>query len=144
LLGTYNAVDAQRVFRFGQALGRRFVQVPVPPMSVEAFRDALHDSEVEADLLETVTSLYAAHLGSRETTLGPAPFFWMPKYVKKGREADPEAVVADLVAEAYLLAVGVWLSRLDDSDLDKLRDRSSTGIDETRWKWIKDRLPSLG
>ncbi len=33
LLGTYNAVDAQRVFRFGQALGRRFARVPIPPMN---------------------------------------------------------------------------------------------------------------
>ena len=30
LLGTYNAQDAQRVFRFGQALGRRFARVPIP------------------------------------------------------------------------------------------------------------------
>jgi MoxR-like ATPase len=34
ILGTYNAVDAQRVFRFGQALGRRFARVPVPAMAL--------------------------------------------------------------------------------------------------------------
>ena len=34
VLGTYNAVDAQRVFRMGQALSRRFKHVPVPPVSV--------------------------------------------------------------------------------------------------------------
>jgi hypothetical protein len=95
-------------------------------------------------LLETVAEFYSAHLGSRETTLGPAPFFWIPNYVEKGRRAEPGAPVEDLVAEAYLLAVGVWLARLDDPDLDKLRERIGTAIDETRWKWIKDRLPSLG
>jgi hypothetical protein len=32
LLGTYNPQDAQRVFRFGQALSRRFVLVPIPAL----------------------------------------------------------------------------------------------------------------
>ena len=41
LLGTYNALDAQRVFRFGQALGRRFARVPVPAIDVEQFVGAL-------------------------------------------------------------------------------------------------------
>ena len=41
LLGTYNALDAQRVFRFGHALGRRFLRVPIPAADIERFRTAL-------------------------------------------------------------------------------------------------------
>jgi hypothetical protein len=41
LVGTFNALDAQRVFRFGQALGRRFARVPMPPISVDDFDQAL-------------------------------------------------------------------------------------------------------
>ncbi len=86
LLGTYNALDAQRVFRWGQALGRRFVRVPIPPMSAQEFRGAL-GSQV-ADLPPSaharIAGLYEAHLAGAGTQLGPALFFWLPEYIRAG------------------------------------------------------------
>ena len=85
LLGTYNAVDAQRVFRFGQALGRRFARVPIPPMQASQF-DQLVENEA-GDLPDgarhAVKSLYAAHLTS-EQALGPALFLEILAYVRVG------------------------------------------------------------
>jgi MoxR-like ATPase len=86
LLGTYNALDAQRVFRFGQALGRRFVRVPIPAMSPTSFKIALTQKSdgLTDDLIVRVSALYAAHFESSATQLGPALFFWLPEYVKRG------------------------------------------------------------
>ena len=45
LLGTYNALDAQRVFRFGSALGRRFARVPVPAIDTATFAAVLEQQK---------------------------------------------------------------------------------------------------
>jgi len=175
LLGTYNALDAQRVFRFGQALGRRFVRVPIPALSIEEFADALEGHahalpvEVEEAVKACVVGLYAAHYAAQETTLGPALFFWMPEYVRVGLELglledvegdayeDVELVdgqtgshalsaVDQLLAEAYLSAAGVWLSKLEDEELDGLEERvlASSALTGEEWTWIRSLLPALG
>ena len=90
LVGTYNALDAQRVFRFGQALGRRFARVPVSPISLDDFEAALQprldDLPVtvdRADVTRVIQGLYAAHLGTAPP-LGPALFLAIPAYVARG------------------------------------------------------------
>lgn len=88
ILGTYNAVDAQRVFRMGQALGRRFKHVPVPPASEEDFRALIAThirDEALVDLLQArVTKLYGAHLSVADAQLGPGLFVDVPAYVEHG------------------------------------------------------------
>ncbi|ORW74484.1 hypothetical protein AWC25_16030 [Mycobacterium sherrisii] len=88
LLGTYNAVDAQRVFRMGQALSRRFKHVPIPPASREDF-GKLISSYVQGEggpleLAGRVTGLYAAHLDVVGAALGPGMFIDIPAYVERG------------------------------------------------------------
>jgi hypothetical protein len=83
LLGTYNPQDAQRVFRFGQALSRRFVLVPVPALRPGQFTELLEASYPDApdEIIAAITGIYSAHLGNRVTSLGPAVFLRMAKYV---------------------------------------------------------------
>jgi hypothetical protein len=90
LVGTYNALDAQRVFRFGQALGRRFARVPVLPISLDDFEAALQphldDLAIAVDRAEVtrvLQGLYAAHLDT-SPPLGPALFLAVPGYVVRG------------------------------------------------------------
>jgi hypothetical protein len=90
LVGTYNALDAQRVFRFGQALGRRFAHVPMPPISIDDFEAALQPqldllpSEVDrGEVMRILRGLYGVHLGA-QPPLGPALFLAMPHYVASG------------------------------------------------------------
>lgn len=88
ILGTYNAVDAQRVFRMGQALSRRFKHVPIPPASAEDFTRIIGDHVSENSMLEWLTDrttrLYSAHLGVQDAELGPGLFVDIPAYVEKG------------------------------------------------------------
>lgn len=194
LLGTYNAVDAQRVFRFGQALGRRFTRVPIPPLTVDEFREVLAQQVKDLDkkVLKTFTALYQLHLESKVVTLGPALFLRAQNYVRGGMElgfvsaAGPlrerteggqgeegggemaetaeaaqqvphvgggtpvaqvqEASMDDLLAEAYLLAVGTWLAKLDDAERDAfgLKIVADGIFPEAQWKWIVGLLPALG
>ncbi len=166
LLGAYNALDAQRVFRFGQALGRRFIRIPIPPLDGDAFRAAL---EERAEGLPTgargaIAALYEAHLESR-LVLGPAILLRAADYLSAANvlleddsfedelsDAGDSDELLDrhlrqLLAEAYLLSAGPWLARLDKARLDELRatinDRT-LALDAEAWKWIEDQLPSLG
>lgn len=97
LLGTYNALDAQRVFRFGQALGRRFVRVPVPLISSEELSELL--VPLTTDLPDYVRSavlgLYEQHSRSETLALGPAVFMWIPRYVRKGCTARDLGYVSE-------------------------------------------------
>ncbi len=153
LLGTYNPLDAQRVFRFGLALTRRFVTVPIPAMLSGQFENLLgrqhpHLSTTSQALLG---GLYEAHLGAQATSLGPAVFLRMAQYLAgPDGEAEPEddgepeggdAHGADqdggvpqggeqredplvrLVAEAYMLSVGKYLATYDNQTVEKLRER---------------------
>jgi hypothetical protein len=95
LLGTYNGLDAQRVFRFGHALGRRFARVPVPAPPVDLFRLGIepHCVGLPAGVLEAVVGLYAAHLERDATRLGPGLFVRIPTYVRAGLTAAADGVL---------------------------------------------------
>lgn len=84
LLGTYNALDAQRVFRFGAALGRRFLRVPIPAIEPQLFAEALARKAdgVPAALRARLQKLYEAHFKSEATCLGPALFLAMCQYLR--------------------------------------------------------------
>ncbi|HEX8618373.1 MAG TPA: AAA family ATPase [Thermoanaerobaculia bacterium] len=152
LLGTYNAVDAQRVFRLGQALGRRFVRVPVPPIDPDEFEVALNAraQDLGASAKAAIVGLYAGHFAQRETMLGPAIFLRMADYVAApatiagdGEESSEQATLA----EAYLVNVGSWLARLEGDELSELRGRIA-GADKPlsgeEWDWIASMIPNLG
>lgn len=95
LLGTYNAVDAQRVFRFGQAIGRRFARVPIPTLSETEFALALEPFAVGLDdwVSQSIVALYGAHRDSPATELGPALFLRMPSYLRAAMDVPGGAAV---------------------------------------------------
>jgi MoxR-like ATPase len=155
LIGTYNVLDAQRVFRFGQALGRRFTRIPVPPISPADFSQALKPHlealppEVsKADVEAVLRGLYEEHLNT-SPPLGPALFLAIPSYVANGlslldlddladapsdststQKPDDAALVAqataELLAEGYLLGAGSWLAQLDEAELEDFHARAIT------------------
>lgn len=152
LLGTYNAVDAQRVFRMGQALSRRFKHVPIPPASREDFELLIADYVMEnrhADLVrDRLTRFYGAHLAVEDGQLGPGLFTDIPAYVENGlrlaevdggdggpdintpsrnEESEPDddynALADELLAEGYLASVGSIVSKFEPQVLDDLGER---------------------
>lgn len=151
ILGTYNALDAQRVFRFGQALGRRFVRVPVPPISPEQFAQVLAEAAPGlSDVLSAgVSGLYSAHYEADATRLGQALFLRMPAYLAAGAKGDAEDAgdATALLAESYLVNVGSWLAKLDRAELAELGRRiteTEEVFSEAEWRWISSMIPSLG
>jgi hypothetical protein len=166
LLGSYNATDAQRVFRFGQALGRRFIRVPIPPLGAAGFRRALdaRAPELPTAAREAIAALYEAHLIG-PMILGPAIFLRIADYLLAServgatadtaegdgaRIADGSALTASfrpVLAEGYLLTAGPWLARLDENRLEDvfaaIAERTAS-IGEDEWTWIVSMLPSLG
>lgn len=155
MLGTYNALDAQRVFRFGQALGRRFVRVPVPALTPELFESVLAEraEALTPDLRQSIGRLYAAHFAGAATVLGPALFLAMAGYIVTGlgiqandeERADPAPLSDEILAEAYVVHIGTWLAQLEPQDRDALRDRSQqAGIfSDAAWGWIEAMIVSL-
>lgn len=165
LLGTYNPQDAQRVFRFGQALSRRFVIVPVPAVKPGQFSQLLEDAyaALTVDAAAAITGLYAAHLAAEATTLGPAIFLGMARYVIAGIGAadgsEPEmpmgeprakeseapseeesSLLAELIAEAYVMGVGRYLAGYDDRTFDALGERivnDEAVLAMGQWTWVK-------
>ena len=154
LLGTYNALDALRVFRFGEALGRRFARVPIPAPEADAFEESLKQQVTELGGFEdqvvgAVAGLYRAHKDDAATELGPALFVKIPDYVRSGIAAGTgltASTVQELIAEAYLVSVGTWLARLEPQDLEALGSRiQSAGVlTEADWEWLTPLLPALG
>ncbi len=160
LIGTYNPVDAQRVFSIGQALGRRFRRVPVPPVDEARFRTALRATSpgLTRELADSIVKLYMVH---REFSppMGPAPFLEMSSYIlvgladaataKPSDEATPQTGAAgpaasarplreQLLAEAYLSSLGSWLAKLDEDEFKSLRETisSSTLLTDESWEWL--------
>ncbi len=153
LLGTYNAIDAQRVFRIGQALGRRFTRVPIPAASDVQFRQALdtHCGSLDPALRTKIAQLYASHLQRPETTLGPAMFLRIGEYVRAAQDlaasADKAAAGEAGVTEGYLVNVGPWLTRLEDSEraaLGALIKLPAGPMSDQDWAWIESLVPNLG
>jgi DNA polymerase III delta prime subunit len=121
LLATYNPLDAQRVFRFGLALARRFAEVPIPPPTVLEFGEALGSklTDFPAESREQVrialTGLYAAHLAGTATSgsrLGPAIFFQMLPYIRKALEL--EAIAGD--SDSLIAPASVSMEQPTQSD----------------------------
>lgn len=159
LFGTYNSLDAHRVFRLGLALGRRFAQIPVPPPSPEMFRDIVRE-RLQGDLegvigdqvADVVARIYEIHAASEAVALGPALFLSILKYVSAGLQINPLNLgkalepnsTAELIAEAYLSGFGTWLARLDDEVLDSLG--TNLRLDNalgSQWDWVREQLPNL-
>jgi MoxR-like ATPase len=143
LLGTYNPQDAQRVFRFGQALSRRFVTVPVPPLEVGQF-EALLAARYPAlsdDARAAITRLYSAHRSSEKTVLGPAVFLRLAEYF------DPaEPFSGQLLSEAYVLSLGKYLSSYDDGTFGELRERivqDEEAMGDPEWEWVEQQRQIL-
>lgn len=153
LLGTYNAVDAQRVFRIGQALGRRFARVPVPPATADEFRTLLAGGDkVTPATQEAIVSIYSSHRARPDVALGPALFLKMADYVAaavqaKAASEDTDVVSARALRQAYLVHVGAWLARLEDDQLEALGQqlkKPNGPFSDEEWTWLTTRIPSLG
>jgi len=151
LLGTYNSLDAHRVFRLGLALGRRFAQIPVPPPSAELFQQIVQqrvegvlEGQAGPRIADVVARIYGIHAASKAVALGPALFLSIPGYVAAGVRDEHAASLGELVAEAYLSSFGTWLARLDDDTLEELG--SQMGRDDAlggEWSWVLEQLRNL-
>ena len=138
LFGTYNPQDAQRVFRFGLALSRRFAVVPIPAIAPGQFEQLLttRHTELSPDAVGAVSGLYSQHYDSPSTLLGPAVFLRMADYIAR---TDQNIVLEDIVAEAYVISLGQYLITYDDQTFDQLgnRVRDATSLTSAHWAWIK-------
>ncbi len=156
LLGTYNALDAHRVFRFGQALGRRFARVPVPAIGPEQFRTALdprlaglveaHPAVDVGRVREVVEGLYAAHLELLQPVVGPALFLAVPGYVTSGLSLGGDVGLEQLLGEGYLLGAGPLLAQLEPKTLETFKARVVTAeqlIGEGQWTFLESLLSTL-
>jgi MoxR-like ATPase len=152
IIGTYNATDANRVFRIGQALGRRFVRVPIPPPTAALLRAHFEAVYPNADetALDVVVALYAGHLAS-PIPLGPAAFVRLTELLDDQGllDGDPRDE-PDALADAYVLAAAAWLARLTPELLAALRadgeahlqtalaDPTATLLGDSQWTWLQD------
>jgi len=139
LLGTYNPQDAQRVFRFGQALSRRFTTVPVPALSPGEFESLLETRcpELSDEAKASIVGLYSAHYASAETVLGPAVFLRAGAYLTN---MEPQESTDELTAEAYVLSLGKYLSSFDDLVFEDLGRRvledEDAALGAAQWAWV--------
>ncbi len=151
MMGTYNPQDALRVFRFGQALSRRFVVVPIPAITPGEFDNLLSNQseDIAEEVFDGICGLYSAHYEHQDTQLGPAIFLRMAKYC---RDSDShgadynEGVRGDKVVESYVLNVGKYLALYDDNVLKSLGDRivgQELIIGEEQWHWIAGQIEVL-
>ena len=157
LIGTYNGVDAQRVFRMGQALGRRFKHIPIAPASPAQFETIVSgyvsDDDLGQFVAKRVVALYSAHFETERAKLGPGLFLDIPAYVQAGvtayggaAESAPQSELIDeLLTEAYFSSVGSMLSRFDRLVLDNLRDAllQQSALSAQSWDWIEQNIPTL-
>ena len=146
LLGTYNPQDAQRVFRFGLALSRRFVVVPIPTLKPGQFEKLLESTspKMSDDIITTITGLYSAHHSKLETTLGPAVFLRIANYVCRASSNDS---LNEIITEAYIINVGKYLASYDDQTFKKLGFRvthEETVLSNAQWTWIESQRVGLG
>lgn len=145
LFGTYNPADAQRVFRMGLALSRRFVVIPIPALDPDSFETLLATKydDLEQEVSDAVAGLYSAHHADPHTQLGPALFLRIVDYIP----GDPgDATQTELLAEAYVMNLGKHIAAYDDAVLDALGKRitDESVIDEDEWAWIKSHRHTLG
>ncbi|RDV46394.1 hypothetical protein DOE76_04215 [Leifsonia sp. ku-ls] len=146
LFGTYNPADAQRVFRMGLALSRRFVVIPIPALDPASFDTLMSKKfpDLDQDLSDAVSALYSAHYADPHTQLGPAIFLRIAEYIV---DDDPTTNDSDeLVAEAYVMNLGKYIAAYDDAVLEALGERlnSNGAITEDGWSWITSHRSTLG
>ena len=136
MLGTYNPADAQRVFRMGQALSRRFVVIPVPAVVPEAFKKILEQGHpsLTTTIRDRIVGLYRAHHADTRTQLGPAVFLRIADYF----DASDDAQTDDLLAESYVANVGKFLATIDDLLWDELGQRilDAQILTKEAWLWV--------
>lgn len=145
LLGTYNPQDAQRVFRMGQALSRRFVVIPVPALRPGQFESLLSDNcpDLSEDASTAIGALYSAHYREPETLLGPAVFLRLANYLDGVDDAD----LPDQLAEAYVANVGKFISAFDNVIFDALGTRvvdDEQAMTWEQWEWTALQRLTLG
>ena len=144
LLGTYNPQDAQRVFRFGQALARRFVVVPVPAISPGQMEELLSArfALLATDVLELIADLYRMHYESPLTILGPAVFLRMAEYVAVSSHSSE---TEDVVMEAYVINIGRYLASYEEAAFEELgqRIRDVTTLRDSTWEWVRQQRDLL-
>ena len=145
MIGTYNPQDAMRVFSFGLALSRRFVVVPVPMIFPGQFEELLrtHHPGIEDPVLVAIHGLYSAHCTDLETSLGPAVFLRIARYLEPDSTSDS---LAEQLAEGYVLNVGKYLATYSDETLQKLGHRvldDEEVCTEAQWKWILSQRRNL-
>lgn len=172
LLGTYNAIDSQRVFRIGAALGRRFVRVPIPPVTPETFERILTDQadDIGADLIAKLGLLYRAHYEAEVTRVGPALFIGACSYIRAALVRRPDHDVAPneptesgisatadvsrtsvprsddtILTEAYVLHLGTLLAQLEEPDFDQLMHRVGTtaALNPEGIEWMSNMIRAL-
>lgn len=143
LLGTFNPQDAQRVFGIGQALGRRFRQIPVPPVDSEQFIDLLGAQfpDLPQPLVTGIDSLYRAHFDSRVLRLGPALFLEVAAYAEAAMATDTQGDMEQALAEGYVISIGRYLVQHSEADRDGLamsqEFQSALGRE---WAWISSQV----
>ncbi len=135
LLGTYNALDAQRVFRIGAALGRRFVRVPIPPISPTLFNQVLERraGDLPDELRTKIGLLYDAHYQDEVTRLGQALFLGMCSYLRyavQGRASKPSAAEPSADAATQESAEQLSLDPLPQAGADDGRSEAEAAIVE--------------
>jgi len=145
LLGTYNPQDAQRVFRMGQALSRRFVVIPVPSLTPGQFETLLSDlhGTLSDDGRAAIAGLYSAHYSEPETLLGPAVFLRLAAYLDD--VGDDE--LGEHVAEAYVANVGKFISAFEDAVFEALATRvveDEQALTREQWDWTAAQRQTLG
>lgn len=168
LLGTYNALDAQRVFRFGAALGRRFARIPIPAIAPSAFAEllALRAPDLSESLRVRLANLYSAHFETDASRLGPAIFLSMCDYVRHGtnrvsppaERITPTPIAAEpstqymlqgddlsALAEAYVVHAGAAVAHLEEDELVELtsRIRSADVFVGADLEWVAEVIRSL-
>jgi MoxR-like ATPase len=161
LIGTYNSLDAHRVFTLGLALGRRFAQIPIPPPAPEVFSELVQqrlvelvvpgetDDETEQTINRVATVLseiYRIHMGIPAAALGPALFLAVAEHVSAGLRIDANSKIIELIAEGYLSSFGTWLVRLDDDSFQELGTKIAVDrvLGTDQWEWICEQLKHLG
>ena len=151
MIGTYNPQDALRVFRFGQALSRRFVVVPIPAITPGEFENLLGKQYkgIVEDIYDAICGLYSAHFEHQDTVLGPAVFLKMARYCGK---MDPQIAKyeenkwGDKIVESYVINVGKYLALYDEDILNSLGDRivgQDLIVDREQWQWIIEQIDVL-
>ncbi|GAB2742224.1 AAA family ATPase [Amycolatopsis magusensis] len=154
MFGTYNAVDAQRVFRFGLALGRRFAHVPVELPSAAGFSKALADrlsnltvplpDTLHQTLVSVLERIYRAHAALSDAEMGPAALLAIPEYLDAKEVPASLEELRERIAEAYLMGMGTWLATLDDSSLEQLSTEiGQSGALGDQWDWLVAKLGGL-